>query len=83
MGLGAIDYALHGPVRPGLLVVTDIDDARLNRASRIFTPEDAKKDGITLVYLNTRDINAVEELMKISGGKECVFFFTGYDKSVV
>jgi len=72
MGLGAIDYALHGPVRPGLLVVTDIDDARLNRAARIFTPEDAKKEGITLVYLNTRDVNAVEELMKISGGK-------GYD----
>ena len=29
MGLGAIDYALHCDRRPGLLVVTDIDDTRL------------------------------------------------------
>ena len=31
MGLGAIDYALHCDCRPGLLVVTDIDGARLAR----------------------------------------------------
>jgi hypothetical protein len=32
MGLGAIDYALHCDRKPGLIVVTDIDDARLARA---------------------------------------------------
>ena len=31
MGLGAIDYALHRERKPGLLVVTDIDDARWRR----------------------------------------------------
>ena len=32
MGLGAIDYAIHCDRKPGLLVITDIDDERLNRA---------------------------------------------------
>lgn len=73
MGLGTIDYALHNPGRrPSLLVVTDIDDTRLNRAKSIFTPEDAKKNGVTLIYLNTKEGDAVDELMKLSGG-------TGYD----
>jgi threonine dehydrogenase-like Zn-dependent dehydrogenase len=53
MGLGAIDYALHQDRKPGLLVVTDIDDNRLIRASSIFTPEHAKKVGVQLVYVNT------------------------------
>jgi L-sorbose 1-phosphate reductase len=34
MGLGAIDYAIHNDSRPGLLVVTDIDEARLDRAAK-------------------------------------------------
>ena len=38
MGLGAIDYALHCDRRPSLLVITDIDDAKL---------EEAKKNGAT------------------------------------
>jgi len=37
MGLGCIDIACHGPEkRPRRLVVTDIDDARLARAARMF-----------------------------------------------
>lgn len=68
MGLGAIDYALHGPRRPGLLVVTDIDDARLARAEELYPPESAAKDGIRLVYLNTREGDAVQKLMEVSGG---------------
>lgn len=73
MGLGAIDYALHGPRRPSLLVVTDIDDARLARAKQLFSVESAAKDGVKLVYLNTKTSpDAVKEMMDISGG-------TGYD----
>jgi threonine dehydrogenase-like Zn-dependent dehydrogenase len=53
MGLGAIDYALHQERKPGLLVVTDIDDNRLIRASSIFTPEHAAKEEVRLVYVNT------------------------------
>ena len=37
MGLGCIDIACHSPEkRPRRLVVTDIDDARLERAARMF-----------------------------------------------
>lgn len=74
MGLGAIDYALHNPDRrPGLLVVTDIDDSRLSRAACLFTPEHAAKEGIKLIYLNTsKTADPVKELRNLSGG-------TGYD----
>jgi threonine dehydrogenase-like Zn-dependent dehydrogenase len=55
MGLGAIDYAIHCDRRPALLVVTDIDTARLERAASIFTVEEAKKNGVELVYVNTSE----------------------------
>ena len=72
MGLGAVDYAIHGPRRPKLLVVTDIDDARLTRAATLYTVEDAKAHGVELVYLNTGCPDTVEKLMALSGN-------TGYD----
>ena len=75
MGLGAIDYAIHCDRRPGLLVVTDIDQARLDRAASIYTVEDAAKHGVKLVYANTRE-NAVETLMGLTDGK-------GYDDVLV
>jgi len=73
MGLGAIDYALHGPHRPRLLVVTDIDPARLARAETIYPPAEAARCGVHLVYANTKEMTDVPaELMHLSGGK-------GYD----
>lgn len=53
MGLGAIDYAVHCDRKPSLVVVTDIDTARLDRAASIVTPADAAENGVKLVYLNT------------------------------
>jgi threonine dehydrogenase-like Zn-dependent dehydrogenase len=53
MGLGAIDYAVHNPRKPSLLVVTDIDDARLKRAASLFSPQEAAKFGVKLEYVNT------------------------------
>lgn len=53
MGIGAIDYAIHCDRKPGLLVVTDIDEARLQRAASIYTVEEAAKNGVKLVYVNT------------------------------
>lgn len=50
MGLAAIDCALHGPRRPSLLVVTDIDQARLERAAALFPPEKAAKNGVNLIF---------------------------------
>lgn len=77
MGLGAIDYALHCDRRPSLLVVTDIDDARLKRAQEFFTPEDAAKDGIKLVFVNTKNVpDPVGHLVSLAGGE-------GYDDAFV
>lgn len=78
MGLGAIDYAIHGPRRPSLLVVTDIDDARLARAASIYTVKDAKQSGVTLIYANTSlhsDVPAYLLSLTDGQGYDDVFVF--------
>lgn len=73
MGLGFIDYAIHCDRKPGLLVVTDIDEARLTRAAAIYTVEEARKNGVELKYVNTSGMeNAAEYLISLTNGK-------GYD----
>lgn len=72
MGLGAIDYAIHNPRRPSLLVVTDIDQARLDRAASIYTVEDAARNGVELHYLNTGSGDTVALLQELVNGE-------GYD----
>ncbi|MBW9171280.1 zinc-binding dehydrogenase [Clostridium estertheticum] len=73
MGLGAIDYAMHCDRRPALIVVTDIEQGRLDRARAIFTKEDAKKVGIELIFVNTKDIEDVPAYLRnLTGG-------TGFD----
>lgn len=73
MGLSAIDYAIGGPVKPSLLVVTDIDQARLDRAATIHTVEKAKALGIDLHYVNTGNVeDPVSLLLSYTNG-------TGYD----
>ncbi len=57
MGLGAIDFAIHQERKPALIVVTDIDDNRLSRASGLFPPEQAEREGIRLIYANTGKMN--------------------------
>ena len=76
MGLGAIDYAIHCDRKPGLLVVTDIDQARLDRAASIYTVEEAEKNGVKLVYLNTSGADPVNDLMALTDGH-------GYDDVLV
>jgi L-sorbose 1-phosphate reductase len=78
MGLGAIDYALHQDRKPGLLVVTDVDENRLLRASAIFTPEHAEKEGVKLVFVNTSRMNdPAKYLRELTGnrGFDDVFIF--------
>ena len=77
MGLGAIDYAINGPVKPSKIVVTDIDDKRLKRAQRIFTKETASEKGIELIFVNTaKEEQPIEMLMQLSGG-------LGYDDVLI
>jgi len=73
MGLAAINYVLHrDDRRPSLLVVTDINQERLDRAASLYTVEFAKSRGIELHYVNTAVDNPVEVLKGIAGGE-------GYD----
>ena len=66
MGLVAIDLALHGTVKPSVVVVTDVDENRLVRAKAIFSPEKAAQDGIKLVFANT---TSAEELVTLADGE--------------
>lgn len=69
MGLGAIEYIINCDRRPSLLVVTDIDDARIAKAKSIFTEKKAKEKGVKIVFVNTKDIEDVPAyLREISGG---------------
>jgi len=79
MGMGAIDYALHNPdARPALLVVTDVDSARLDRAASIYTVGDARAHGVELHYLNTADcedpVRALRELTSDEGYDDAFVF---------
>lgn len=74
MGLGALTYALHCDRRPSMVVVTDLNQERLDRAGELFPPAEVmEKEGIELHFVNTGNYeDPVAELMKISCG-------TGYD----
>ncbi len=69
MGLGALTYALHRDVRPGMIVVTDINQERLDRAEQLFPVAEAAKEGIELHFVNTAGMeDAAAELLAITGG---------------
>ncbi|MCC8082053.1 MAG: zinc-binding dehydrogenase [Lachnospiraceae bacterium] len=73
MGLGALTYALHCDVRPSLVVVTDLNQERLDRAALLFPPEEIAKEGIRLLFVNTgNSADPVQELLDITDG-------AGYD----
>jgi threonine dehydrogenase-like Zn-dependent dehydrogenase len=79
MGIAAINYALNRKGRkPNLLVVTDIDQTRLDRAALLFPPEEAAKKGITLKFVNTGDSsNPTDDLLALTNqqGYNDVFVF--------
>lgn len=74
MGLAAINYVINRTdKKPKLLIVTDIDQTRLDRAQKLYSPEIAARNGIDLRYINTgKTDNPVEALREITEGK-------GYD----
>ncbi len=77
MGLAAINYAVFADRKPGIVVVTDIDDERLARASRLYSPELAKQHGVELHYVNTVKVeDPVQYLKEVAGGDyDDVFVF--------
>ena len=66
MGLVAIDLALHGTVKPSVVVVTDLDEARLARAEKLFSPQKAAENGIKLIFSKSA---AKDELIALAGGE--------------
>ncbi len=73
MGLGAIDYALHCDRKPKLLVVVDINEERLETAKRVLPVEEAEKQGVKLVYINSAELeDPYQTLMDLTDGE-------GYD----
>lgn len=75
MGMGCIDYAIHGNIKPAKLVVTDIDDARLSRAASILTVEEAAANGVELMYVNTSDKTEKDLMDIVGGGFDDVFVY--------
>jgi L-sorbose 1-phosphate reductase len=71
MGLAAINYVINREDRkPKLLIVTDIDQRRLDRAQALYGIETAKKKGIDLRYINTSQMNDVAASLKeLTDGK--------------
>jgi len=78
MGLGAVDYAMHGGRSPQLLVVTDVDSGRLARAAKLFPADKARAEGIDLRFVNTKEMaDPVAGLKALTGGSgfDDVFVF--------
>ena len=69
MGLGTVQYALACERKPGLLVVADIDSARLQRAAALLSPAKAAEQGVRLVYADLcAPEGSVDALRALTGG---------------
>ncbi|MFV0441659.1 MAG: zinc-binding dehydrogenase [Lachnospirales bacterium] len=70
MGMGGIGYLLNCDRRPSVMVITDIDDAKLHRTEQIFSKEYAKERGVEIHYVNTsKSDDPHKTLMDITSGK--------------
>ena len=69
MGLAAINYVIHRTERkPKLLIVTDIDQNRLDRAALHYSPDEAAKNGINLKYIHTGNMEHQTASIKAETG---------------
>jgi threonine dehydrogenase-like Zn-dependent dehydrogenase len=78
MGTAAIDFIIHTDRRPSLLVVTDIDQKRLDYIAGLLTREEAARQGIDLHYVNTKEHADPEEYLRSLTGAN-----KGYDDILV
>ena len=71
MGLLAIDYALHGQIKPKKLVVTDRDAEKLARAEKLYPSQ----NGIEVSYINVANVEDQVSLLKetVDGGFDDIF----------
>lgn len=64
MGFLAIDFALHGPKKPKLLIITGISQSKLDLARKLYTEEEAEKQGVILKYVNTSEMKNSEDYLR-------------------
>lgn len=74
MGLGCLTYAIHRQRKPGMLVIADINQDRLDRAESLFPPAKVKEEtGVELHFVNNAkfgDLDAqIEGIRALTGGK--------------
>jgi len=85
MGLAAIDYVIHCDRKPSLLVVSDVNQERLDRASQLLTAGEAARNQIELHYINTSEMqDPVKYMRDLSqgGGYDDVLVFAPVKKLV-
>lgn len=76
MGIAAVEVLLHHRRKPKLVLLTDIDQKRLDRAARLFPKEKVEKSGIELLMINTKKVSIPEILNKTDKrGFDDVFIF--------
>ena len=77
MGLAAVDILLKSKKRPQRIMVTDIDQTRLQRAITLFPPEKTLKEmGVELLFVNTSNTSNTEILSKTNNrGFDDIFIF--------
>lgn len=69
MGLGAISYGLTFENKPKRIVVTDINDERIERAREVISEKEAADNGVELIYVNTAKMDdPIRGLMDITEG---------------
>ena len=77
MGLAAVDILLQSKKKPGRILVTDIDQPRLDHAEKMFPPEKIKKEkDIEVLFINTKSVSISGILSKTDDkGFDDVFIF--------
>lgn len=69
MGLGAISYGLTFENKPKRIVVTDINDERIERAREVISEKEAADNEVELIYVNTAKMDdPIQGLMDITEG---------------
>ena len=61
MGLGTVDYAIKRKIKPSKIVVIDNNKEKLDKASRIISPDLADKYGVELIYINVEGLSIHEQ----------------------
>ena len=69
MGLGAVSYGIQFENKPKRIVVTDVSEEKIARARKMIPEEQAKEQGVELLYVNTAAMEEpIEALFALTEG---------------